>query len=160
MLFHTLALTMVMYLSLYSHCQPMTKAAPLSNSDHDGISISLLWNNRASPSVKTRTIWRYEYADFEKANVLINTVDWSLFYTEPDIDKAWELWLRTFLSIMNECIPKKTITQKCTLPWMNKLIQTKTSRMPSIVGEVERANWFSLCTIVYINVHEWKSHDQ
>ena len=79
----------------------------------------------------TRTIWRYEYVDFERANVLINTVDWSLFYTEADIDKAWELWLRTFLSIMNECIPKKTITQKCTLPWMNKFIQTKIKKRNS-----------------------------
>ena len=115
--------------------------APLSNSDH-GISISLLWNNRASPSIKTRTIWRYEYADFERANVLIYTADWSLLYTESDIDKAWEIWLRTYLSIINECIPRKTITQKCTLPWMNKFIQTKIEKRNSAYKRAKQTRVF------------------
>ena len=39
--------------------------------------------------------------------------------------------VENFLSIMNECIPKKTITHKCTLPWMNKFIQTKIKKRNS-----------------------------
>ena len=61
---------------------------------------------------------------------------------EADIDKAWELWLRTFLSIMNECIPKKTITQKCTLPWMNKFIQTKIKKRNSTYKRANQTRVF------------------
>ena len=43
---------------------------------------------------------------------------------------------------MNECIPKKTITQKCTLPWMNKFILTKIKKRNSAYKRAKQTRVF------------------
>jgi len=77
--------------------------------------------------VKTskRTIWRCAHADFDKATQLIVRTGWSFLRNVPNIDTAWDLWEQKFISIMEECIPKATISQQRNLPWMNRRIKAK-----------------------------------
>ena len=48
---------------------------PLSNSDHNGVSLTIKWKieNRKS---RYRKIWKYLQADFQRACGLINATDW------------------------------------------------------------------------------------
>ena len=99
---------------------------PLGNSDHNGINVTLKWSRNTCP-VKTskRTIWRYAHADFDKANRLIVRTDWSFLCNVSNIDTAWDLWEQKFISIMDDCIPKATISQQQNLPWTNRRIKAK-----------------------------------
>lgn len=94
---------------------------PLGNSDHSGISVTLKWSrNPCRVKASKRTIWRYAHADFDKANRLIEATDWSFLKDVSCIDAVWDSWEQKFMSIMEECIPKATITQRRNLPWMNE----------------------------------------
>ena len=94
---------------------------PLGNSDHNGINVTLKWSRNTHP-VKTskQTIWRYAHADFDKANRLIVRTDWSFLRNVSNIDTAWDLWEQKFISVMEECIPKATISQQRNLPCMDE----------------------------------------
>ena len=107
---------------------------PLGNSDHNGIDLTLKWSCNTHP-VKTskRTIWRYAHADFDKANQLIVRTDWSFLYNVSNVDTAWDLWEQKFISIMEECIPKATISQQRNLPWMNRRIKAKIRKRNSVL---------------------------
>ena len=84
---------------------------PLSNSDHNGFTLTLKWSRNPPPvKAKKRSIWKYAQADFEKANRLIETTDWTPLYNESNIDSAWDMWETKFMEIMEECIPKVTIS--------------------------------------------------
>lgn len=99
---------------------------PLGNSDHSGISVTLKWSrNPCRVKASKRTIWRYAHADFDKANRLIEATDWSFLKDVSCIDAVWDSWEQKFMSIMEECIPKATITQRRNLPWMNSHIRAK-----------------------------------
>ena len=99
---------------------------PLGNSDHNGIHLTLkrFWN--PSP-VKTqkRNVWRYSHAHFDKANALINANDWTFLDNESDMDTLWSMWEERFMGIMEQYIPKATISPRRNLPWMNKHIRAK-----------------------------------
>lgn len=83
---------------------------PLSNADHKGIYVQISWRPIAKHNChyhsKGRTIWCYSLADWEKSCDLINSFDWNSLMSY-DINEAWTNWSQKFLSIMNECIPKK-----------------------------------------------------
>ena len=40
-----------------------------------------------------------------------------------DINKAAQQWEEQFLNVMEQCIPKVTITPGCNLPWLTKDLQ-------------------------------------
>ena len=75
-------------------------------------------------------IWRYNYADWDKAHDLLEDVDWdSLLLQVSDIDQAWLIWKDTFLSIMNECIPRAILPNRVNRPWLTKdLLQAMRKR--------------------------------
>jgi len=99
---------------------------PLGNSDHSGISVTLKWSrNPCQVKASKRTIWRYAHADFDKASRLIEDTDWSFLKDVSCIDTVWDDWEQKFMSIMEECIPKATITQRRNLPRMNSHIRAK-----------------------------------
>ena len=112
--------------------------SPLGNSDHDGIAISLSWSVRASTPTNSRTIWRYEYAKFESAKIKIRDADWTAFYNENNINKAWEQWFGVFMLIMNESIPQKNIIQNYRLPWINQSIRNAISMRNSAFSKAKR----------------------
>ena len=62
---------------------------------------------------------RYDHADFQTANELLETVDWESLIVD-DIDVAWQNWETKFMSIMNQCVLKTTIPTKKNLPWLLK----------------------------------------
>ena len=100
---------------------------PLCNSDHRGIhlTISCKPHHPHQPSQHRQTVWRYMHADFEKACEMISETDWDALASE-DIDQYCSMWQNTFLSIMNECIPKRVLPpRRRNLPWLNKgLVQS------------------------------------
>ncbi len=50
---------------------------------------------------------------FDKANELLAEADWDQLLDCPDVNQALQNWDDTFMTIMDECIPK------CTLPRHN-----------------------------------------
>ena len=94
-------------MSLPSALVSCTTTSPLCNSDHLGIHLRLLWrSNQLSKTYSSRVIWRYNHADWDKAQDLLDAVDWDSLLLSSDVDQAWLFWKETFLSIMYECIPR------------------------------------------------------
>ena len=83
---------------------------------------------------KQRSIWKYDNADFDKANRVISDADWSFLKDQIDVDVAWDLWEQKFLSIMEECIPKGTVPTRQNLPWLNMNITLKLGREIACTG--------------------------
>ncbi len=95
---------------------------PLANSDHYGIFTSVKWNPVSAPSHRCRTIWRYSHADWDKARELISLRNWDLLLTD-DVNISWSNWHKEFVSIMDQCVPKKTLPPGKNLPWMSKSLR-------------------------------------
>ena len=97
-----LDLALVSNLNFLEKC---TVIPPLANSDHNGISLIVNQRKSPKPSIK-RTIWKYSQADFVKASELIEETDWDQLFSGKSIDEVCLIWQETFLSIMDQCIPK------------------------------------------------------
>ena len=50
---------------------------------------------------------------------LIDSFDWSTLFSN-DINETRNKWCAKFLSIMQECIPRKTLPKRKNLPWLSK----------------------------------------
>ena len=120
---------------------------PLGNSDHNGIDLTLKVAHKPPP-VKTckRTVWRYALAYFEKANALIAEADWSFLQNEKDIDTVWTKWNDVFMTIMDSCIPKATISTNRNLPWMNHNIKKKLRKRNWVYRKAKKTDCPSLRT--------------
>ena len=107
--------------SCLSSCQIIP---PLSNSDHLGIKLEMQLKG-ISKSVRPprRTIWHYSHADWDKAWEKIQAFNWDSLLSE-DINLSWVRWHSNFMSIMEECIPKKALSSRRNLPWLNKDIRS------------------------------------
>ena len=64
-------------------------------------------------------IWRYAHADFVKACNLIENTNWDSVIT-GNVNEALANWENTYMQIMEECIPQKTISKKSNLPWLTR----------------------------------------
>ena len=94
---------------------------PIANSDHNGLLLQWNWkllSNCTRPTA--RTIWKYSHADFGRANELLADVDWEQLLDTPDVDLALQNWESSFMSIMENCIPKCTLPRRKNLPWLSK----------------------------------------
>jgi len=69
-----------------------------------------------------RSVWHYSQADWDRARERIETFDWDAGMVE-DINLSWSRWHTNFMSIMEECIPKKILTSRKNLPWLSKNIK-------------------------------------
>ena len=107
--------------SSLSSCQVIP---PLSNSDHLGIKTEIQMRG-TSEAVRPprRTVWHYSHTDWGKAREKIEAFDWDGMLTE-DINLSWDRWYSNFMSIMEECIPKKVLPSRRNLPWLNKDIKS------------------------------------
>ena len=123
---HTSLIDLVLTSSLPQVLQCCT-IPPLASSDHNGIHLTISWKSprlhQSGP--RKRAVWRYAHADFEKASEKIAETDWDALASD-DIDQYCSLWQSTFLSIMEECIPRKVLPpRRRNLPWLNKpLVQS------------------------------------
>ena len=87
--------------------------SPLGNSDHNGIHMKCSWKSTA------RIVWCYDQADWEGALTLIDSFDWSTLISN-DVNETWNRWCEKFLSIMQDCIPRKALPKRKNLPWLSK----------------------------------------
>lgn len=87
----------------------ITTLPPLGSSDHLAVFCSLKFSPTRSRRGRTRTIWNYKKADFEKINKLLSDADWSDVSSAPNIDEAWSSWQSRLLSIVRKEVPSKTI---------------------------------------------------
>jgi hypothetical protein len=71
---------------------------------------------------KARKVWRYTYANFDMADIMISEIDWDAVFSSKDIDVCWENWQSIFLSVMDNCIPHSVLKPRKNLPWLTKEI--------------------------------------
>ena len=96
----------------------------LSNSDHLGLFIHLNLKSAAPTKTKSRSVWRYTLADWDKACELIEATNWTSLLDNNDIDKSWHNCRNAFINIMEQCFPKATLLPRRNRPWLTKkLIQ-------------------------------------
>ena len=68
---------------------------PLLNSDHNGLLTTMKWKGTGSGVHSSRRlIWRYAYADWEKACELIDNTNWDSLCSD-DINLSWSNWQLT-----------------------------------------------------------------
>ena len=97
-----------------------------------------------------RKIWRYDLADFNRANQLIDQTDWDSILINDDIDSAVQNWTNKFMEIMHACIPQLTLRKKRNVPWLNSNIvrhirqrnsafqAAKRSSKPNVFGKYKK----------------------
>ena len=83
-------------------------------------------------TVKPRKIWLYNRANFELANAILESIDWTLVLTGDTINMVWSNWKKIFLSVMETCIPHRKLSKKWNLPWL-------TSRLKRLMRARDRA---------------------
>ena len=105
---------------LVTHCIVIPS---LCNSDHKGVEIDCSWKSTARHNCVNnsagRTVLSYKLADWDKANSLIDAFHWDVLLSS-DINESWSNWCEKFLSIMDCCIPRKTLPPWKNLPWLTK----------------------------------------
>ena len=102
-------------LSDINHLKFCTTVPSLSTSDHLGVSLTLTLKSFAVPVVKSRSVWLYKDADFNRAYELIEETDWDTFLSE-DVDESTVKWTERYLAIMEQCIPRHSVRNNS--PWL------------------------------------------
>ena len=97
-------------------------APPLGTSDHNCIHLSVTHRCHTSkPSKKSqRTIWRYQQAEFNRANDLLDEIDWEELLN-GDVDQMWSAWEDKFMSVMQQCIPTTKLLVNSKLQGLTKI---------------------------------------
>ena len=116
----------------------------LGTSSHSYIDLKVTHHCSATkPNNKSqRTIWRYELADFDRANELLDEVDWEELLN-GDVDQMWIAWEEKLMSVMHQCIPTAKLVVKSNVPWINKDIikaRNLSFRHVKRTGRVEHQN--------------------
>ena len=97
-----------------------------------------------------RIVWDYAHADFDKASQIISETDWNSLFLE-DIDVYCARWQQMFLSIMEQCIPKKVLPSKRhNLPWLNKHLVQSMRRRNCLFRNMKRSN-----NLIYKKQYKW-----
>ena len=78
--------------------------------------------NRAKP-VK-RSVYDYKSADFPGLRTHLNYAPLDLAISEKsDINECWQNWKDLFLTSVEEFVPKKTVSDKNTPPWIDREVK-------------------------------------
>ena len=113
----------LVFLSSPSFLQTCSTLPPLLNSDHLGLFIRLRWQkSNRSTSHSSRTIWRYDFADWDRACDLISSTDWESVLDFDDVNDCWLNLKSHFLEIIELCVPKAVLPKRQNLPWLTKPI--------------------------------------
>ena len=94
----------------------------LSNSDHYGLCLTIRHCYISPGSTPHRTVWRYNFANFDLSNDLLCNTDFNEILDPSDIQESWTRFRETFLAVMEQCIPKSVLPQRRNLPWLSKEI--------------------------------------
>ena len=92
----------------------------LSNLDHLGLSLLMKHCNVPSVSHPRRTMWRYNLADFDRANKLLCDLEIDELLDPASIQRSWKNLKAAFLDVMEQCIPNSVLPQKRRLPWLTR----------------------------------------
>jgi len=79
-----------------------------------------------SPRSSSRSVWLYAHADWDNAQEMIEEFDWNDIMSDDIID-SWTRWHSLFMSIMQECVPRKVLPSRRNLPWLNKNIKSSSA---------------------------------
>ena len=115
-----------------------TTVPPLLSSDnttqyHLGVSMQVKYpSSNSQPLQKRRVIWRYHLADFHKASQYLRNLNIEAMFADADVDTCWLRWKQAFHATMDACIPKSTLPDKKSAPWMTK----------EIVQAIRKRNYF------------------
>ena len=96
----------------------------MTSSDHNGIDLQISASVTSLPPQDEgtqREIWRYDLADFDRANDLIISTDWEDLMAE-DMDVSLAKWQDKFMEIMVQYIPKVRLHKRKNFPWLTKKI--------------------------------------
>ena len=115
---------------------------PLANSDHMGVSITYnISSHHKRPRSPRRSVWCYLQGDFERACDLLYEIDWgNVIDGNASIDENWESWQSTFLEVMSECIPQKTLGSRKHLPWITSDHLRLFKRRNNLLRKFNRTN--------------------
>ena len=61
-------------------------------------------------------------ADFDRACELIDMLDMDSIFDSNSVEKSWSNWKRTFMSIIEDCVPKAQLPNRKNLPLLTKEI--------------------------------------
>ena len=88
---------------------------PLTNSDHNGILVVSKWKATEGPTHRRRKIWRYAHANWDRACEIIADCNWDSLLSD-DLNTSWLKWQQEFMSIMDQCIPQRSLPPSKTFP--------------------------------------------
>ena len=129
------------FVSQPSYVQFCTTTPPLSTSDHIGIFLSYkIPSANKRPRSSKREVWCYSHGDFEKANEMIDQIDWEHIIDENNVNISWKNWQSVFLNVMSECVPRKILPRKKHLPWITPSIHMAIKRRNSLFNMYKRTN--------------------
>ena len=100
----------------------------LGKSDH--VCIKFMLNcfqtsqNRSQPFT-----YNFSKGDYTKARHLINELNWEDLFTDLNVEDAWNILKDHLYRIIEDCIPKFTVTKKRKHPYITpKVIKLKTQK--------------------------------
>lgn len=98
-----------------------TTAPPLANWDHNDLHFTISWKSGLHHSHCYRqVVWHCNLGDFAKAAGMFSETHWNALASE-DIDQHCSQSQNTYLSVMEQCIPKKVLPpRRCNRPWLTK----------------------------------------
>ena len=126
-----------------THC---TTTPPLANSDHNGVQLMVKHPSAdfSKPRIVCeRVFWRYASADFELANDLIASTDWDSLLTD-NVNDSLSIWQNKFMGIMDQCIPKCSLSKARNLPWLSKLISRHIRQKKLLFKQAKKSGSMSL----------------
>ena len=97
---------------------------PNAKSYHLGILLTISWKSpvpQRNHPLKRR-VWRYNHADFDRANELLCDLDLNDIFDHTNIQTSWLQFKCAFLDVMAQCIPRSVVTTRKNLPWLSKSI--------------------------------------
>ena len=92
------------------------------------------------PRSSKREVWCYSHGDFEKANGMLDQIDWEHIIDENNVNVSWNNWQNVFLKVMSECVPRKILPRKKHLPWITPSIHMAIKRRNSLLNTYKRTN--------------------
>ena len=93
---------------------------PLTNSDHNSVFLQVkVKGTKQKANSSSRRYWRYDLADFDRAQEEIEETDWNALLDSDGINISWQNWKFRFHEIMYACIPCSTSTAGSNAPWLN-----------------------------------------
>ena len=115
----------------------------LSNSDHLSLLICLCFKPASPIKNKAKSVWRYNFLDWNKACERIEATYWMALLNYSDINKTWLGWKNALMTIMEECIPKTTILSRRNRPWLTKRLRQAIRRKNALRKRAKKTGNFS-----------------